>query len=148
MSVAACEPGAAVPEGAQVVHVSVTDTGVTLEPASVRAGDVYLALDEPPGGSIAFVARQDTANATPGPLTEADLARLRNGDTIHTAIVGLDAGGCSPAQDAQARGRMGPCGNVLQLVVTPGRYAVVGGAPERDPVTGRVSPMAVLTVTP
>ena len=43
---------------------------------------------------------------------------------------------------------MGHCGNVMKFVLSTGDYAIVGGAPERDPATGRVPPMAVLTVVP
>ena len=46
------------------------------------------------------------------------------------------------------RGKMGPCGNVMKVVLVPGTYAIVGGAPEPDPATGRMAPMAVLNVVP
>ena len=105
-------------------------------------------LEAPPGGSLTFVSRQDGEMATPGPLSEAELARLRTGDTFHTNVQGMDAGGCSPEQDARNRGRMGPCGDVMKVVLAAGVYAVLGDAPEPDPATGRVPPMAVLTVVP
>lgn len=138
-------PSTAVPAGAQVVHIVSTDQSVTLTPDNVRAGDVYLMLDEPLAGSITFVQAQVSADATPGPLDDEGLERLRTGDTFQTAMTGLDAGGCSPAQDAENRGRMGPCGNVLRFVLSPGTYAVVSGSLEGDGATPRI---AVLTVVP
>lgn len=145
MLAAACESTTAVPAGAQVVHVIATEQSITLAPNSVRAGDVYLVLDEPTR-SIQFVQSMTSAEATPGPLDDESLDRLRHGDTFHTAVSGLDAGGCSPAQDAENRGRMGPCGNVMQVVLSPGSYAVVTGALE---VGGATPPrIAVLTVVP
>jgi hypothetical protein len=145
---AACESSTAVPAGAQIVHVTITEASVALEPDTVRAGDVYLVLDAPPGGSLAFVAAKDSAAATPGPLSDEAIQRLRRGDTFHTMVEGLDAGGCSPDQDAEARGKMGPCGNVMKFVVGVGRYAIVGGAPEGDPPGGPLPPMEILTVLP
>jgi hypothetical protein len=145
MLAAACESTTAVPAGAQVVHVVATEQSITLAPNSVRAGDVYLMLDEPTR-SILFVQSQTSAEATPGPLDSEALERLRTGDTFHTAVSGLDAGGCSPAQDAENRGRMGPCGNVMQVVLSPGDYAVVIG--ELDGVGATRPRIAVLTVLP
>ena len=46
-----------IPPGAQVVHVVATESEVRLDPASVQAGDVYLVLDEPVGGSFSFGCR-------------------------------------------------------------------------------------------
>jgi hypothetical protein len=147
-SILGCETPTAVPAGAQVVHVTITGSSVTLEPGTVRAGDVYLELDSPLNGSLTFVARRDSETATPGPLSDDAIERLRRGDTFHTMIDGLDAGGCSPAQDAEARGKMGHCGNVMKAVVSPGRYVIAGGMPEADPAGGPLPPMAILTVVP
>jgi len=47
-----------IPPGAQQVHVVVTRFDVRLDPATVRAGNVYLVLDAPEDGSYAFVQRQ------------------------------------------------------------------------------------------
>lgn len=58
------------------------------------------------------------------------------------------AGGCNAAQNAEDRGRMGPCGNVMKVVVVAGNYAIVGGGLEADPATNRPPLMAVLHVTP
>ena len=141
---AACQ-STTVPAGAQVVHVVATDQSITLTPNSVRAGEVYLVLDGP-STSILFVQSQTSAEATPGPLDDESLSRLRKGDTFHTAVIGLDAGGCSQGQDAENRGRMGPCGNVMQVVLSPGNYAVVAGELEAG---GATAPrIGVLTVVP
>ena len=142
----ACTPTSAVPNGAQVVHIVSTEQAVTLTPDTVRAGDVYLMLDEPIPGSISFFQAQETAEGTPGPLDDAGLERLRHGDTIHTAQTGFEAGGCNAAQDSENRGRMGPCGNVLKFVLSPGTYAVVRGSPEGG--NGTQARIAVLTVIP
>ena len=99
----------AVPAGAQLVAVRATGSEVNLDPATVRAGDVYVVL-ETPGSSVGFVQRKSTAEERPGPLTDEDLARLARGDTQGTAIGGFDDFGCSPEQRAEDRGRMGPCG--------------------------------------
>jgi hypothetical protein len=137
-----------IPSGAQIVHVTVTPTEVRLVPATVRAGDVYLVLDEPPSGSLFFVASQHTASATPGPLNVAQLARLSNGDTIGTHIESVDSGHCDPSQNAAARGMVGPCGNAARFVVLPGPYAIFGDAPDADRATGDPPPMAILEVSP
>jgi hypothetical protein len=143
-----CSRATPIPPGGQQVHVIVTEAEVHVEPAVVRAGDVYLVLDAPLAGSFAFVEQQHSAEATPGPLSDADLARLARGDTQGLHIGGLDAGGCSAEQDAEDRGQMGPCGNVMQVVLVEGRYAIVGGSPDADPTTGRLPPLAVLEVVP
>jgi hypothetical protein len=135
-----------IPSGATVVRVATSSSDVTLEPATVPAGVVYLVLDEPVGGSVSFVQRQANPNQPPGPLNNGDLVRLARGDTKHTHVTGLDAGGCSDDQNRQARGMLGPCGNVLELTLEPGKYAIVAGAPEADPATGATAPMAVLEV--
>jgi hypothetical protein len=145
---AGCSRAESIPSGAQQVHVVVADSEVLIEPATVRAGELYLVVDAPADASITFIERKDAADATPGPLTDDDLARLERGDLEHTSSTGLDAGGCSPEQDAEDRGKMGPCGNVMRVVVAPGTYAILGGAPETDPATGHRPPMAVLHVVP
>jgi hypothetical protein len=140
---------APIPAGAQQVHVSVGETEVRLEPATVHAGDVYIVLDAPRTGSIVFVQRKRASADPPGPLSEEDLARLATGDTEGTAISGIDAGGCSAEQDAEDRGRMGPCGNVFSVTLGVGKYAIFGAAPDVDPASGRTAPtMAVLEVVP
>ena len=148
LALMACGRATSIPEGAQVVNVDITPSAVFLEPATVNAGDVYLVLDNPVDGSLTVVARKESETATPGPLSDAEIERVRSGDMFHTSSDGMDAGGCSPEQNAEDRGRMGPCGNVKLVVLAPGKYAIVGGAPGRDPTTGQLAPMAVLTVVP
>lgn len=144
---AGCGPGQTpIPAGAQQVHVSIVGSEVRLEPATVSAGDVYVVLDTP-GSSVGFAQRKRTAAEAPGPLTDADLDRLALGDTQGTAIGGFDDTGCSPEQRAESRGRIGPCGNVFQIVLTPGRYAFFTGSLEGEPGADPQS-ITVLEVLP
>lgn len=146
---AGCGRGqASIPDGAQEVHVVITESEVRLDPSTVRAGDVYLVLDAPLDASIGFVKQARTAAATPGPLSDDDLARLARGDTQGTMIEAMRAGGCSPEQDAADRGQMGYCGNVRMVVLVEGKYAILGDAPQGDPTTGHLPPMGVLEVLP
>lgn len=139
-----CRQATPIPDGAQVVHVVVSEAEVTLTPDTVPAGDVYLVLDAPLEGAFRFVERQ-RAGETPGPLSDDDLDRLGRGDTEGTATGGLTTGGCDAGQNAEDRGKVGPCGNVMVVVLREGRYAIVGDAAEGDP-EGRLPPLAVLTV--
>jgi hypothetical protein len=143
-----CAQATPVPAGAQVVQVTMTDSSVVLQPDTVRAGDVYLALESPPTGTFAFVARQDSGTATPGPMTDDAIERLRGGENANTILTSFEAGGCSPEQDAAARGKVGYCGNVAKTTVSPGRYAIVGTSPDGDLGPGGYSSMAILTVLP
>ena len=145
--VAACGRGQTpVPAGAQLVHVSVLGSEVRLDPPSAPAGNIYVVLDTP-GSSVGFAQRQRAANETPGPLTDEDLGRLARGDTEGTSIGGFDDSGCSAEQRAEDRGRMGPCGNVFQIFLTPGKYAFFTGTIEG--ATGGDAPsIAVLEVVP
>ena len=137
----------AVPAGAQLVAVRATGSEVHLDPATVRAGDVYVVL-ETPGSSVGFVQRKSTAEERPGPLTDEDLARLARGDTQGTAIGGFDDFGCSPEQRAEDRGRMGPCGNVFRLVLGAGRYAFFAGDLDGASPGDYSGSIAVLEVLP
>jgi hypothetical protein len=137
-----CGRATPIPAGAQVVHVVITATEVRLTPTTVRAGDVYLVLDEPLNGSIMFAERQRSADERPGPLSDDDLERIAHGDTEGTAIGGLDAGGCSPEQDAEDRGQMGPCGNVMKVVLVAGKYAVLGPGWHEQVAESSVDPTA------
>jgi hypothetical protein len=144
--VAGCSRATPIPDGAQVVHVVITESEVSLDPARVLPGDIYLILDAPRGGSLAFVEQKASADATPGPLTSDDLARLADGNTESMSITGLHAGGCDPEQNHEDRGQMGPCGNVLKVTLAAGAYAVVAGAPEGDPLTLVPPLLALLNV--
>jgi hypothetical protein len=125
----------------------VTDEAISLEPTTVRAGDVYLVLDSPADGSIVFFQSKASASATPGPLTDAELARIALGDTQGTEMGGLDAGGCDAGQNAAGRGRTGPCGNAMHVMLVPGKYAILADTPEAGSSAAQ-PPMAVLEVTP
>ena len=136
-----------IPEGAQQIHVVVDGPTVRLDPATVRAGDIYAVLDTP-GSSVGFAQRQRSAEETPGPLTSQDIDRLAHGDTEGTSIGGFDDTGCSPQQRAEDRGRMGPCGNVFQLVLTPGMYVFFTGNLDGGPPDDYSGQIAVLEVLP
>ncbi|HET8777165.1 MAG TPA: hypothetical protein VFN76_05855 [Candidatus Limnocylindria bacterium] len=144
--VAACTAGSQpIPSGARTVHVVITDDAVELDPSVVGAGDVYLVLDEAVHKSFVLFGRQTSADASPGPLSEGDIARIGEGDTQGTFMTGLDAGGCSAEQDAAARGQLGPCGNVMKISLSPGLYAILGDSPD---AAGEPLPIGVLEVTP
>ncbi len=136
-----------IPEGAQRIHVVVDGPAVRLDPATIRAGDVYVVL-ETPGSGVGFAQRQRSAEETPGPLTDEDIDRLAHGDTEGTSIGGFDDTGCSPEQRAEDRGRMGPCGNVFQLTLTPGMYVFFTGNVDGVPPGDYSAQIAVLHVVP
>lgn len=117
-----------IPAGAQQLHVSVTEAGIHLDPLTARAGDLYVVMDTP-GSSVGFVQRQAAAE-TPGPMTDEDLDRFAHGDLQGTAISGFSDTGCSAEQRAEDRGRLGPCGNVVLVVLTEGKYAFFLGDPD------------------
>jgi hypothetical protein len=157
----ACGSSGAIPADAQLVRVTVTQSEVRLEPASVRAGDVYMVLEGPiPAAAIVGREREDATGAgmafTPGPLNDADLARLERGDSQFTAT-GMMEVSCNPEQQEAMRGRQGQCGNVFKIDVVPGSYAIVHGGcggyqpdcPEEPRTTPAGGPiMAVLRVEP
>ena len=149
-----------IPDGAQVVRMVVTASEVRLDPATVRAGDVYLVVDGHLESSFTFVERQRSADETPGPLSDDDLERLAHGDSEGTSMSGFHAGGCSPEQIAQDRDKTGYCGYVSMVTVRAGQYAILGPGwtlqeteasvdPTADPA-GFAPPasMAVLVVVP
>jgi len=136
-----------IPSDAQQVHIADTESSLDLEPAAVRAGSVYVVLDGP-RQNVVFVTQKRTAEATPGPMSDADLDRLRNGDTEGTSIEGISVG-CSAEQRTAARGQLGYCGNVYKLVLAPGKYAFLLDPPDGGP-PGVMSAgtMAILEVSP
>jgi hypothetical protein len=89
-----------------------------------------------------FAERKRTAEETPGPLSEDDLERLAHGDTEGTAITGFGPGGCDAAQNAEDRGRMGPCGNVMKVIVVGGKYAILGPAWTEQQTETSIDPTA------
>jgi hypothetical protein len=144
----ACEPSTRVPADAQLVRVRATDRDVRIQPSRAGAGDVYLVLEEPTE-SIVFVTRKPTAEATPGPMTDEDLARLAHGDAQGTSMEGFETTGCDATHRAAERGRLkvpGGCGNVFRVRLAPGKYAILVEDPAAHP--GGSTPMAVLEVLP
>ena len=162
-TLAGCAQGlATVPPGSQLVHLVAAEGVVRLSPATVRAGEVYLELDEPLPGSFRLVEAKRTASDTPGPLTDNDLERVAHGDTEGTSVSGYGPS-CDPGQASDALGKLadeGNCGNVWKFVLVAGKYAILGpGWTEQqteasvDPTAnpaGFVAPptMAVLEVVP
>jgi hypothetical protein len=127
-----------VPAGAPQVHVTVTESGVRLDPATVPAGDVYVVLDTP-GSSVGFLQGQD------GPLSDEALARVtQTGNSEGTSTQGFDQVGCSAEQRAEDVGQLGPCGNVSKVVLSPGKYAFFIG----DLTAGPPPSLAVLEALP
>ncbi len=142
---AGCGQGqSTVPPGAQLVHLVATQSEVRLDAASVRAGDVYLQLDEPPdGGSFTFVERKSTEDETPGPMTDNDLERLAHGDTRGTSSSAYGPS-CGGPQGAD-RGHLvapGVCGNVWKFVLVEGKYAILGPAWTEQQTEPSVDPTA------
>ena len=140
LGLSACTGNAPIPSGAQQVQITITDSGVELQPESVPAGDVYLVLDD---GAINFIERKAGAYGSNEPLTDQQIAQIRDGDLQDTSMSGFEATNCDPEQRAAARGMTGPCGNVMLVQVRPGSYLLVAGSPEEPG-----QPSAVLVVTP
>ena len=126
--VAGCEQSqVTVAPEAQLVHLVATETEVRLDVASVRAGDVFVQLDDPPdGGSFTLVERKAAAGDTPGPLTDDDLERIAHGDTRGTSISGYGPSCVGP--QGSDRGHLvheGVCGDVWKFTLVPGKYAIL-----------------------
>jgi hypothetical protein len=129
-----------IPPDAQVLHLVITPAEIRLEPATARAGYVYVVLDTPNTG-YTFVSTGLEADGEI-PLTDDDLARLSRGDQQGMSFAFWGGEQCSPEQITEGRGKMGPpCGNVAEMNLTPGRYAFLI---EAD--TGPPTAMAVLQV--
>jgi len=128
IALAGCRSADPVPAGAQVVHVAVTNDTVSLEPATVHAGDVYVSL-EGPVLSVGFAQSVPVAGAEPGPMNDDELKRLAGGSTEGIGVSGFDVG-CSEAQQAEDRGKQGYCGNVRKQPLTVGKYAFFIRGPE------------------
>jgi len=136
-----------IPSGAQQIHIADTDTSLNLQPATVRAGDVYVVLDGP-RQNVVLIREMTTAEASPGPLSDEDLTRLEQGDMEGTSTEGISVT-CSAKQRAAARDQVGYCGNAYMLTLAPGKYAFLLAPPDGGP-PGQMSPgtMAILEVTP
>jgi hypothetical protein len=122
-----CESSTSIPSGAQQVHVTATTSDVHLDPATARAGDVYLVLDVPDGG-VNLIQTQADAGASPGPLSAADLARLSAGDSQGFSTENLSVG-C--------------CGNVMRKTLAQGTYAFVPAGTEDGTPPPAVAILAV-----
>lgn len=113
-----------IPAGAEVVHVTVSASGVAqVDPDSVHAGDVYVVLDTPRSG-VGFI--QDE-------LTGTDLPRQGS----------FDLEGCTDAQRAEDIGQQGYCGNAFKVFLPVGKYVFIGPNGEGPP-----SPLSRLEVLP
>ncbi|MGZ8512168.1 MAG: hypothetical protein ACXWWL_01860 [Candidatus Limnocylindria bacterium] len=83
-----------IPPTAQTAYIVVTSAEVHLEPATLRAGDVYFVLEEPDaeqhGGGFAFVhaGYGSPCCDTPIPLTDDHVDRIEQGDYQGTNIEG------------------------------------------------------------
>jgi hypothetical protein len=127
-----CEPApVAIPAGAQQIAVTVTSTTLTLTPAEVKAGDVYLVLGFPAQGpGEVWLIR----NGTTG-LTDAQLA-----DLAQTGDAGQD--GSSENLSASC------CGNVVKETFTAGKYAIVLPGPAGSAAVVPALATAILQVDP
>ena len=130
-----------IPAGAQVIRVTVSDTEIALQPASVHAGDVYL-VNEGPAPDFTFVARSSGPGADAEPMSDADVERLALGDFQFTSMEGFSVS-CAPDQWTEGRHWEG-CGENVALTLSAGRYAILAGAEE----PGVAPVMAVLDVDP
>ena len=128
---AACEPGpVAIPPGAQQVQVTATPTTITLQPASVAAGDVYLVLNLSAGATELELVRIGT-----GGLSDAQIARLQQtGD----AGVGSASEGLS----------VSCCGNVVKETLVAGNYPILLPGPSGSAAVVPPITTAILHVTP
>lgn len=133
-------PTALMPADAQRVRVVVTGGALTLTPATVTSGQVYLLIDAS-AASVSFIGRsyatQEEIDAhqghEPGPLTDAEVDAIARGDVYLTsAFAGL--------------------GDVMRLDLLPGKYVVVTDDPTllASQGGGRVpaGTLAVLTMVP
>lgn len=130
-----------IPAGAQVVRVTVSEAEVVVQPASVRAGDVYL-VNEGPAQSFTFVARSSGPDAETEPLSDADVQHLARGDFQFTSME-LFSVSCAPDQWTEERHWEG-CGENVPLTLSAGSYVILAGAEE----PGVAPVMAVLEVVP
>ena len=106
-----------IPAGTARVHVSVTDGALTLTPATVSAGPVYLLIDAS-AGDVLFIGRSYATQGEidaqqghePGPLTDAEVDAIARGNTYRTSTTaGL--------------------GDVARWDLLPGKYVLVTDNP-------------------
>ena len=81
-----------IPVGAQVVHVSVVESAVRLNPATVHAGEVHFVVESPGeeglSDTFAFISSGYGDDDAPLPLGDDAAARLARGDYQGTATEG------------------------------------------------------------
>jgi RNA polymerase sigma-70 factor (sigma-E family) len=78
-----------IPPGAQEVHVFGTADSVRIDPATIRAGEIYLVFDRSAWG-VSFIGGMSDPAETGlppdlEPLADADVDRIVRGDMFHTA---------------------------------------------------------------
>jgi len=129
--VGGCEPApVAIPPGAQQVAVVATLTAVTLAPAEVPSGDVYLVLTLPAQGGELQLARSAS-----GGLSDDQLAQLaQTGDA--------GAGVSYEALSASC------CGNVVKETLSAGKYAIILPGPSGSAAVAPPLSTAILQVGP
>jgi hypothetical protein len=116
---AGCGCSSPVPSGVQELHVAVGPSEVRLNPATVHAGDVYVAMDVP-CTSVGFVWRAQ-GSVEIAPMSDDDIDRFRHGDMYLTGTSSFDNGTCAPA--TPNGDRIGECGNVQKTTLVEGKYA-------------------------
>ena len=141
LTLAACTGNAPIPSGAQQVHIYLDEGTLVLQPGVVRAGDVYLVLEDQ--AAISLIERRAGVYGSPEALSWEQIHQIEGGNLQDTSVSGLESTTCDSQQRAAARGMTGPCGNVMRVTVQSGMYLIVAGPPE-DP--GR--PTVVLSVSP
>ena len=129
-AVGGCEPApVAIPAGAQQVAVVATLTAVTLAPAVVPSGDVYLVLTLPQGVELQL------ARGASGGLSDDQLAQLaQTGD----AGAGVSYEGLSASC----------CGNVVKETLSAGKYAIILPGPRGSAAVAPPLSTAILQVGP
>ncbi len=127
-----------IPADAQVVHAVIAGGAIRLEPATARAGDVYLVVDTP-NTSVVFIEGMTAPEPSAAPLSDSQIDALRlSGSTYHTAIT------CCYMHDERG-------GASARLALPAGKYAFViddpaqSLGPDRGPIPSAA--MAVLQVT-
>ena len=131
-SIGGCEPApVAIPPGAQQVAVAVSATTVTLAPAEVPAGDIYLVLTFPAGG--------------PG---EVWLVRTGNGGLSDAQLVQLTQTGDAGQGIFQESMSASCCGNVVKKTLVAGKYAIILPGPTGSATVVPPLATAILLVDP
>ena len=140
---AACQPPTVeIPPEAEVVHVSLTDESVRLEPPTVQAGDVYFVI-EGPGTAFTLVRRLTAPGAEPTGMTREGIDRVARGDFQSTQLEGFEVS-CAPDAWDPERHWQG-CRENSMTTLTEGVYAILGPGGEEP---GVPPVMDVLEVTP